>query len=278
MTTSTTFANGQTLTSSALTEDQCAAIFQMLLCQMLGYVTLYPLQTNIAAGNNVLNVGDTSNLQVGYDVTDANIIVGAQGGAIPDGTVITNLTPTSITMSNPAVANVANATVYASNPASNTAVRIAWNTDGAPAWSIGQDVLSIQVTEEDDHYNRIRDRWNTYNDSSTVTQNDEYTRAWRVSFVGRGPNAFDRIRIIKSAFMQDWTHDTLASSNLYLVPELTASQRSPELFEGQWWEVTTWHAKFYEQVNETLTVSTVASVEVIVENANGVVKDFTVTL
>lgn len=275
--TSTKFANGQILVSSALTTDQCSAIFQSLICQIFGIVTLFPLITNIVEGSNQLVVGDTSSLQVGWDITDSNIIVGAEGGLIPDGTTITGLTPTVITMSNAATGSLNNATVYATDPAANTFCRIAWNTDGAPAWSVGQDVISIQCIEEEDNYNKIRDRWNTSNDSVSVTQNDEYTRAWRVSCVGRGPDAFDRIRIIKSALLQDFTHDILAAYNLYLVPELNASVRSPELFEGQWWEVTTWFSKFYEQVNETITVQSVESTEVIIENENGVVANFTVS-
>lgn len=277
MTVTNTFANGQTLVSSALQQDQIEAIFQSLVCQILGYMCLQPFLTSIVSGSNQLTLANVDGLAVGYDLTDSSAIVGATGGLIPEGTTITAILGNAVTLSNQATGTAANVNVYCSNPASNTACRIAWNTDGSPAWTVGQDVISIQLTESDDSYNRIRDRWNTANNDTSAIQNDEYTRCWQVYFVARGPNAFDRIRLIKSALFQDFTHDILATSQLFLVPDLAAPMRSPELYEGRWWEVTTWHCKFYEQVNETLTVGTVVSAEVIVENESGVIADFTVT-
>lgn len=277
MTTANTFANGQTLVSSALQTAQIEGLFQSVLCQILGYMCLQPFLTSIVDNSNQLTLSNVDGLAIGYDITDANVIVGAAGGLIPNNTTITGISGNVITMSNNAVGNLSDVNVYCTAPAANSAVRIAWNTTGAPAWTIGTDVLSIQIVEQDDQYNRIRDRQFTTNDDISVTQNDEYTRCWLVAMVGRGPEAFDRMRLIKSALFQDFTHDILAASQLYLVPNLVAPVRTPELFQGEWWEVTTWSCSFYEQVNETTTIGTVASAEVIVQNNSGVVADFTVT-
>jgi hypothetical protein len=63
--------------------------------------------------------------------------------------------------------------------------------------------------------------------------------------------------------LEDFPHDTLAGSNLYLVPDTTTPDRNPELFESQWWERWDWAAIFNEQVNESITIPKVATIQVI---------------
>lgn len=277
MTTSNSFANGQTLVSSALETDQIEALFQSLVCGILGITTFLPYTANVIEGSNQVTLSNVSGLAVGWLFNDANPILGIQAVLFENSTTVAAINGNVLTLSTSALASSTNAQLYATDSAANTACRISWNTQGAPAWSVGQNVISVTIVEEDDEYNRIRNRWDTINDDVSVTQNDQYTRCWQVSFIGRGPNAFDSIRLIKSALLQDFTHDILAASQVYLVPDLPAPVRTPELFEGQWWQVTTLKCSFYEQVNETITVQTVTSTEVIVENKDGVVANFTVT-
>ncbi len=277
MTTTNTFANGQTLVSSALTTDQIEALFQSLVCGILGITIFMPYTVNVTEGSNQVTLADVSGLAVGWLFNDANPVAGTPATLFNEDTTILEINGNTLTLSDNATATLAGASLFATDFAANTACRIAWNTDGAPAWSVGQDVISVQIVEEDDQYNRIRNRWNTENNDVSVTQNDQYTRCWEVTFIARGPGAFDSVRLIKSALLQDFTHDILQASQVYLVPDLPAPVRTPELFEGQWWQVTTLKCSFYEQVNETLTVQTVVSTEVIVENKDGVIADFTVT-
>jgi hypothetical protein len=156
------------------------------------------------------------------------------------------------------------------DPLNNTAVRIAWQQQGAPAWTIGTDVCSLRAVEEKNDYNLIRDLSYVTKSSTLVTKKYEYTRVWKISFTLRGPNAFDHARLIKSALLLDWTHDSLSASNLYLLTDLETPLRVPELFEGKWWEVVDYYALFNEQVNESLDINSVSSVPIEISNSDGI--------
>lgn len=165
----------------------------------------------------------------------------------------------------------------ASDPNAYAEVRTSWPTTGQPGWKIDDDVCFLRCVEEDDEYNRIRDSELSSNDDTSVTETTTYTRVWRVFWVLYGKHSFDRARMIRSALQGQAIHDLLASSNLYFVPNPSAPQRVPELFGGQWWERTDFSARFNELVTETETIPTVASVEVIVNDASGVIADITTT-
>lgn len=201
--TQTTYPNGQVLTSSALTPVQIQAIFQSVVCTLLG--------------------------------------------------------------------------IALNTPAANYAVRTAWQTYGAPAYGITDDIVSIQCTEDNGEYNKIRDSLIAQNNSTSVSVNFEYTRIWRVALSVRGPNSFDNVRLIKSGLLLDFIHDTLAASNLFLVTTLNNGVRVPELENGQWWERTDVAFQFNEQVNESIVIPNVASVEVTINTENGVQSDIVVT-
>jgi hypothetical protein len=199
----TTFPNGQTLVSSALTIDQINAIMQPLLTGSLG--------------------------------------------------------------------------ILPTDPLANSFVRIGWQITGIPAWNIDQDILSFRCVEEDNDYDKIRNANRTNLGLDLIKANYEYTRVWRVTLVFRGPNSFDNARLVRAALLLDWTHDTLAQSNLYVVPAIQSPLRIPELHNGQWWEVINLSFLINEQVNETIAINAVNSTEVILNKASGVVADITVT-
>ena len=163
------------------------------------------------------------------------------------------------------------------HPLAYSKVRLDWPTGGQPAWGINDDVCFLKVSEEDDPYNRIRDRRLTPNDAVSVTTTITYTRVWRVSWSFYGPTSFDAARLVKSALLNlDFPADTLQAANLSLVTDLAATTRNPEKFQGQWWERTDLTAKLNELVTETLTVAIIASAEVMVATESGPVADFTI--
>jgi hypothetical protein len=155
-------------------------------------------------------------------------------------------------------------------------VRQDWPTGGAPSYGITDNVSFVGCTEVDDWYNKITDEGLSQNDNLSATVTREYTRVWRVFWELRGPTSYDRGRLLKTAMQLDFIHDMLAPSNLYLVPNVGNPQRAPEHFEGRWWERTDLAMHFNEQVNETITTPTVASIEIIVETNKGVVLDIEV--
>jgi len=164
-------------------------------------------------------------------------------------------------------------------------VRVGWQQQGQPAWGINEDVVILNAVEDDDPYNRVRDQKTALNDSASVILLTTYTRVWRVMWTFYGPNSFDRARQLRSAMLAtgvappaQTAHDVLALSNVYLVTDLTAPQRVPELYEKQWWERVDFSCQFNEFVTEAPIVPSVASAEIIVEDSSGVVADIDVTV
>lgn len=259
MPTTTTFQNGQVLTSSALTDTQVDTLFQMLMNQILGVVSNLQLPCNLTNQSDVIST----------PLVEANIADAFQvsGDGVPALTTIVGISAQGnnflITLSNQATKSGIETLAFY-DPASNTRVRISWPEKGAPGFGIEDDVLFIRCVLEPSTYNIRDESWQLDpSDKTTVFKNRVYTRQWRIAFVAYGPNAFDSIRLIRSMLLEDFPHDTLAASNLYLVPDTVTPDRNPELFEGQWWERIDWAAVFNEQVNETITLPAVASIPII---------------
>jgi hypothetical protein len=170
-------------------------------------------------------------------------------------------------------------------------VRVGWQTTGQPFENVADDICYLRAVEDDDPYNRVRDvkifateyDEGLYNEGGYggggyvggYTQVTTYTRVWRVSWTLYGPNSFDRARMLRSALFSQSSHDLLAGSNLYFVTDVSAPRRVPEYFNGQWWERMDFEAQFNEAVSEVQAMTTVSTVEVIVENANRIVADIT---
>lgn len=149
----------------------------------------------------------------------------------------------------------------------NSAVRISWPTAGAPGWAITDDVVFLRATISDDQINRIRNKSYTTLDEATLSESVQYTRVWSIGFTLYGPNSLDHARLIKSALFMDWSHDILAALNLYAVLDISDPRRVPELFAGQWWERVDFACRFNEGVTEQTSVASIASVEVILQDA-----------
>lgn len=182
------------------------------------------------------------------------------------------------------------------DPSAAAVIRVGWQQEGQPAHTINEDVCYVRCVEEDDDYNRIRDEEFTDAPPTQVLGTIIYARVWRTFWNFYGPNSFDRARILKSFLFSQTGHDAILGAfntygalpsgmggygggtiNLYLVTDVSAPKRVPELFDGQWWERVDFDCQFNEQVTETELVNAVASSEVIVENENGVVADIQVS-
>jgi hypothetical protein len=255
--TTTTFQNGQVLTSSALTDKNVDAIFQLLCCQMLGLTAGFQMQCQLSKLSNVIATPlVAANIANGFEISGVNI---------PEGTVIVGITTEGsnllIELSTTPTQNSSELITFF-DPAYNTRVKTSWQEKGAPGFGIEDDVLFIRCVLEPTNYN-IRDENLTVLSETTLSKNRIYTRQWRIAFVAYGPNAGNSLRLLRSMLLEDFPHDTLARSNLYLVPDTVTPDRNPELFESQWWERWDWAAIFNEQVNESITISKVASIQVI---------------
>ena len=157
-------------------------------------------------------------------------------------------------------------------------VRIDWPTPGQPAFPITLDVAFLRAVEVPDDYNYAHEVQPVAISSTTFPETTIYTRVWEVGFIFYGPNSFDRARQVKACLYQDFVHDILTASNLYLNTMIGTPRRTPELFQNQWWERAGFSARMNEQVTDTLTKQTIQSVEVILEDSNGIFSDEVVEL
>lgn len=166
-------------------------------------------------------------------------------------------------------------------------VRQEWQQRGQPFNAIGDDVTYLRSYEIDDQYNRQRDVQTVSNPAdvdpsnpTTVLQVTTYIRVWQTVWEIQGPNSFDNARKIRSGLFTQDMHDAFAASGLllYLVTDPAAPRRVPYFSDGQWWERVDFEASFNERVTETVVQNIVASVEVIVNDDDGVVADFTILL
>lgn len=151
-------------------------------------------------------------------------------------------------------------------------VRQSWPTEGAPAWGIRDDVIFIKVTEEDDPINRQRDVLNTIvGTSQTLNQAMSYNRVIKLALVLYGPNSWGNADMIRDYMFYQTFHDELAVNNLYLVTDVEAPIRLPELFAAEWWERVDFKMLFNEQIVRNLQVPYVLSDGVIVETEEAIV-------
>lgn len=160
-----------------------------------------------------------------------------------------------------------------SDPLAYSKVRLGWPEAGQPSWGINDDVCFLKVTEEDDPYNRVRDR--TFGtQSGSFGSTDTYTRVWRIAWSLYGPNSFDNARLIKSAlFAADFAHDTLAANSMYLVSDVPATRRAPEKFQNQWWDRSDLDIRLNELITESLTLNSISTAQVLVYTDNGEVEN-----
>ncbi len=216
----------------------------------------------------------------------------------PDGATLTSsaITQTQMgTIMMPLTLGMLGLTINPDSPL----VRIFWPTEGAPSQQITDDICYLRFTLKDDPYDKIRDRF-FYPIGDSANQGygqgpfgnmpfggdipegqglelDTYTRVWEIHFCAYGPNSFDNLRAIRSALYQEYFCQQLQNFQLFPMSEFPEVRRMPEPFDKQWWERSDFSCEMYEFVTETITRQTVKSVEVIVEDAQGMIADFTVT-
>lgn len=157
-------------------------------------------------------------------------------------------------------------------------VRIGWQREGQPGPTISNDTIFIRCTPLDTDYGRMRDVV-----GSVVGENilnvDVFTRAWKTAWTFYGDNSLNYAAAVRSALITiQFVYDFLDGKKLYVNPSIKEPQRVPEQFQGRWWERVDLEVHFNEEVTETFTIGTAASVEVIVSDSSGIISDFPVTL
>lgn len=269
---STTFPNGQTLVSNATTAKQMDTLFQGALISALG-LNPGPIQVSFTLVNGQF-IATTVSTQILYQ----GMIIAGVGlptftddnpGAVQIAEIIND---TTVMLTSAAISDQALTLLTITDPSVYAKVRINWQSVGQPGFSIIDDVAFVGSEQVDSYQASIRENTNV-GTTSTWT----YTRTWRIHFTFYGPNGFDNARLLRSVMLLQFMHDLLAQSNIYLNPDTPSPKRNPELFDGQWFDRTDLFLTFNEFVTETITVGIGKSVEIIIENKNGIQKDFVVT-
>lgn len=290
------FPNGQKLVSSALSSDDMTGLMQQATCYSFGMMNGQPYSVILDETSNVVIVDDISGIAVYMKVSStpafALSFYGTEFGfgnygnggygtgltdAIPPKTVVTAIDQVNntITLSNnPTVSGPA--VIFITHPLAGRLVRQEWPLKGSPAWDKTDDIAFLKAVETDDWYNKVRDQGAEGLDGISGQQVTEYTRVWRVSWVLYGPNAYQRATLLKSALLLDFIHDRLQAFNVFIVPDIGNPRRFRENTDAQWWERADIDIDFYEQVNESIVTPTVASVEVIVLDDDGIKLDLNI--
>jgi len=148
-------------------------------------------------------------------------------------------------------------------PTNQDKVRIAWPTSGAPDWKITDDICFLQVNNQDDSISKQFDTNYTTQSGYNLNENISYIKVHRLGFVLYGPNSLDNAEIIKNALYTSSIYRTLLQqNNLSVIQDVNIPLRSPELFNGQWWERANLFVNFNELITTTSTVQAIKTVNI----------------
>lgn len=152
------------------------------------------------------------------------------------------------------------------NLANASRVRISWGQIGAPAWGIGDNVAFLRVYPSDGPYNRPKDIQYRNNDSASLIRSEHYTNIIAVDWIFYGPSSYDDADVVRNELSNN---ETLIKNNVFYVFDRRAATRTPELFNGQWWERSNYTGYFYEQVVRESAIPTIAAAPVTIKTEEG---------
>jgi hypothetical protein len=133
-------------------------------------------------------------------------------------------------------------------------VRVDWPTGGAPGWKIDEDVTFIMVNYDDDAITRQVDVIYQSNDESNAFRSASSTRVLRINWICYGPNSFDNANNIRNGLFLPQFSEMLMKNNFALIFDMPSPLRAPELFNGQWWDRTSFYARFNELITQSVSV------------------------
>lgn len=143
-------------------------------------------------------------------------------------------------------------------------VRIGWPTKGAPSWKINEDIAFLLIGYDNDPITQQQETTYQNNDATSLKTELSYTRVIRVQWVFYGPNSSDDADKLRSGLYRSETKERLGVSNLAAIFDSNAPMRSPELYNGQWWERSTYYARFNEKVIRRSTIQIIESADVTI--------------
>jgi hypothetical protein len=162
-----------------------------------------------------------------------------------------------------------------SSPDKSNDVRIGWQTEGAPAFGVNDNVVFINATPVDHQINRQHDVL-LENSSPDLLQTKSFTRVMAINLVAYGSDCISNLMAIKMAMFDDDYRYELAAEKIYLVADIEEPRRMPEQFQNQWWERGDMQLKFNELIIIEKQINSVNSVGVEEHQENNDLTEFTI--
>jgi len=152
-------------------------------------------------------------------------------------------------------------------------VRWSWPTQGAPAFGISDNIAFLKIydtagtmtVQREDKYSQ---------ESGTPNMSTGYTRTLRLDCIFYGPSSWENATTIRNKMFWQEHHDTLAQSNIYLIPRFDPPRRVPELWQGQWYDRSDLSMSFNELVVVNREVPYIEKVPVGIYNNDGLQIEF----
>ena len=147
-------------------------------------------------------------------------------------------------------------------PQNQDKVRITYPQTGQPAFKITDDLAFISVYFKDDAYNRQFETQYTRKDNDTAIRDILYTQAMDIKWTFYGLQSFDRADLVRAMIFQTPYSSAFKASNLCIIPDIAAPTRTPEYFNGQWWERADFAASFYQAIKRETETPYLVSAEI----------------
>ena len=114
-------------------------------------------------------------------------------------------------------------------------IRKMYPTNGAPDWTVRDNIVFLNLDSRDDDYGKQRDT--TYRAAiGTTLKRSRRTRVWDLTAVCYGPRAYDMATAFQDGVFTEKIRAYLGKNSVYLVPLLQNPVQSNEIFAGKWWE------------------------------------------
>jgi hypothetical protein len=146
----------------------------------------------------------------------------------------------------------------------NRWIRKMYPKDGAPDWTIDDNIVFFNLDIRDDDYGKQRDSiYKT--EQGTAVKKTMRTRVWDLTVNAYGPRAYEMTTAMQDGVFLQSVKRYLAQYGIYPVPYMQVQIQSSEIFAGQWWERWNITLTFNEKYDVSEDVGHIESVHVRAE-------------
>ena len=141
-------------------------------------------------------------------------------------------------------------------------IRKMYPTNGAPDWTVKDNIVFLNLSPRDDDWSRQRDTIYKAGTGTTLKRSLR-TRVWDLEVNAYGPRSYEMATAMKDGVFREKIHSYLRKQDIYLVPWMQFPVQSNEIFAGQWWERWNIQLTFNERYDITEDVGYYDKVTII---------------